>query len=127
MQPPSRVRAGDPASASWANSLRDWLVSLGMEVRRPLVWTITGSNAVLSIELPDECFARITANNGGGLYSWIEQIRTPAGWVDYSRVGGIKDYAREANDVATIPTNTRVWLRRHEANGQMIFQEDTCA
>jgi hypothetical protein len=128
MQPPSRVRTGEPIKASQFNSLRDWLVSLFVQVRHPLYWNWQGANAVLCLDEQEQFYARITTNLGGGVYAWQEVLRTATGWVDYGRDSGVTnlDVAFEANDVATISAGNRVYLRREEASGRLIFQDDTC-
>lgn len=126
---PPKVNKRSLARADQFNSLRDFLISLGVDVEWPLRWKPTGSNARLSVDQPDEFWARITANLGAGLYEWKELTFTLASaWVDHGRTGTSPlDVAQEANDVATIPVGTRVYMRRQQNGGIVVFQEDTCA
>lgn len=128
MRPPDRVRPGQRAEHGQFNSLLEFLISLGLIVRRPLRLIPDGTGTALIIDDQDQFWARLVSHLGGGAYAWHEQVKASTGWVDLYRSDfGGSDAAYEANNVTTLTAGTRVFLKRQENGGILIFQDDPCA
>lgn len=96
-----KVRRGDPYRASFRNDLIDAIEAGGKLSAQGATVSKGPSGTVVNASEPDVLFAKVTAIDGSGRCSWVEQVPSDNGaWLDGSFSGGPDSIpAYEANGV----------------------------
>lgn len=101
-----RVKSGDPLSAAQANLINRLLKR---EVTGPGIFAdSTGWHFRLPLEVREGFWARLTAENVGGYYSWA-RLEDDAETLVVPSITGTSD-AKEVNATTDIPVNAVVWM-----------------
>jgi hypothetical protein len=110
MSDPGPIKRGDPIpSAEWLNAVRD-LCAGEIAVAAPLWMTRSGGKTTLGVHCPGPFVAKITANLGGGQYSYQAEGTPAVGtWNDQPETGTCYSF----NLASTVAVGTLVLCFRY--------------
>src|SRR5437879_961637 len=120
-------KAGDKLKAADLNALVKLFRAGKLYANPPLDLKAGANGFVLSLVRPAEIWARITGMSSGA-YSWQQITPGPNGTgVDGVMMGTTSvEPAHEWNGNTTVPTGTRVRMRRGTESGVWLFQLAAC-